>query len=253
MSDGVPAIRIRNLQKSFGENRVLENVNIDVEPGEILIVVGLSGSGKSVLLKHLIRLIEPDSGSIEIEGADLLAMDEQPLNQYLQNVGMVFQHAALFDSMSTGQNIMFPILEHNYMPPDQAEARARELLRRVRMPDAFDRNPADLSGGMKKRAGLARGLALGPKFVYFDEPMAGLDMVTGVVIQDLILETHREFGYTGVVITHHWDMAQRLGDRVALLWNGRIHATGTPAELESSTDRIVQGFLNRDPSVLAEA
>lgn len=247
-----PAIRLVGLTKRFGTQTVLDGIDLDIARGELFVLMGLSGTGKSVLLKHLIRLHTPDAGRVEIEGEDLASKDERALIAYLKRVGMVFQHAALFDSMSAGDNIAFPLREQGDRSPAEIRERVDFLLDKVRLRGVYDKLPSELSGGMRKRVGIARGLALAPDFVYFDEPTSGLDLVTATVIEDLILETHHEFGYTGVVITHRWELAQRLADRVALLWQGRIHSVGTPQEMETSDDRIVRGFLNRDPSVLKQ-
>lgn len=245
-----PAIAIDGLCKRFGSQVVLDKLSFEIQPGELFIVMGLSGTGKSVTLKHLLRLIEPDAGSIRIDGQDLQQMSEAELVAYLKRVGMVFQNSALFDSMSSGDNVAFPLREHGQFSDAEIDARVDEMLRRVRLSHAKDRNPADLSGGMRKRVGLARALVLEPDFVFFDEPTSGLDMVTGAVIEDLILETHREFGYTGLVITHHWELAQKLASRVALLWAGGIHWVGSPGDFAKSDDPIIRGFLNRDPRIL---
>lgn len=248
-----PAIVIQGLCKRFGAQIVLDQLNLEVQRGELFIVMGLSGTGKSVTLKHLLRLIEPDAGNIYIDGQNLQQMNEAELVAYLKRVGMVFQNSALFDSMSSGENIAFPLREHGQLSARQIEQRVDEMLQRVRLAHAKDKNPADLSGGMRKRIGLARALVLRPDFVFFDEPTSGLDLVTGAVIEDLILETHREFGYTGLVITHHWELAQKLASRVALLWAGGIHWVGTPNDFAKSTDPIIRGFLNRDPRILETA
>lgn len=245
------AIAIDGLCKKFGTLQVLDGLSFSIERGEMFIVMGLSGTGKSVTLKHLLRLIEPDAGTIAIDGQDLFAMDENELVGYLKRTGTVFQNSALFDSFSTGDNVAFPLREHTDLSEAEIADRVDDYLRRVRLPDTRDKNPADLSGGMKKRVGLARALVMQPDIVYFDEPTSGLDMVTGAVIEELILETHREFGYTGLVITHHWELAQKLANRVALLWQGSVHAVGTPQEFAASRDPIVRGFLQRDPAVLA--
>ncbi|RMF15657.1 MAG: ATP-binding cassette domain-containing protein, partial [Candidatus Dadabacteria bacterium] len=161
-----------------------------------------------------------------------------------------FQYAALFDSMTAADNIAFPLREHTDRSEADIAATVEDLLRRVQLEGRGDRMPSELSGGMRKRVGIARSLALEPDILYFDEPTSGLDPVTAAVIEDLIMETHRDFGYTGLVITHHWELAQRLASRVALLWRGRIHAIGTPGEFEASHDPIIRGFLDRDPRVL---
>lgn len=245
-----PALAVEGLTKSFADQPVLEGVNLRVPKGRIFVLMGISGSGKSVFLKHLIRLLKPESGRILVENRELAAMDRDELVRYLRRVGMVFQGSALFDSLSAGENVAFPLREHSELDDGRIRARAEEMLERVGLEGAYHKLPAELSGGMRKRAGIARGLALRPDFLYFDEPTSGLDPITSAVIEELIVETHREFGYTGVVITHSVSTAQRLGHKVALLWNGRIRAVGTFEDLAAADDPIIQGFLKRDPHVL---
>lgn len=244
------SIVIEGLVKRFGDQTVLDGLDVAIEPGEMFILMGLSGTGKSVTLKHLLRLIEPDAGRILIDGEDLAQMTPARLGDYLCRTGTVFQYAALFDSMTAADNIAFPLREHTDRSEADIAATVEDLLRRVQLEGRGDRMPSELSGGMRKRVGIARSLALEPDILYFDEPTSGLDPVTAAVIEDLIMETHRDFGYTGLVITHHWELAQRLASRVALLWRGRIHAIGTPGEFEASHDPIIRGFLDRDPRVL---
>ena len=249
MTDDV-AIRVSGLSKSFGTQKVLDGVDIDVRRGEIFAVMGLSGSGKSVLVKHFVGLHTIDEGDILIEGASLKGMNSQERLAYLRRIGMVFQHAALFDSLTTGENVAFPLRERGEKDEAKITARVTEMLAAVGLEEAVDKMPAQLSGGMQKRAGIARGLVGSPDFLFFDEPTTGLDPITSVLIENLIMETHDRFGYTGVVITHSVITAQRIADRLALLWKGRIRALGTPDEIMASTDPVVQGFLRQDPSVL---
>lgn len=244
------AIRIAGLGKRFGTQTVLEGIDLDVRKGEIFAVMGLSGSGKSVLVKHLVGLHTIDEGDILIEGVSLKSMSPEARLAYLRRIGMVFQHAALFDSLTTGENVAFPLRERGEKDEAKIAARVAEMLAAVGLEGAIEKMPAELSGGMQKRAGIARGLVGSPDFLYFDEPTTGLDPITSVLIENLILETHDRFGYTGVVITHSVSTAQRIADRIALLWKGRIRALGTPDEIMASPDPIVQGFLRQDPRVL---
>jgi phospholipid/cholesterol/gamma-HCH transport system ATP-binding protein len=249
MTDDI-AIRVSGLSKSFGAQKVLDGIDIDVRRGEIFAVMGLSGSGKSVLVKHFVGLHSIDEGDILIEGASLKDMDSRERLAYLQRIGMVFQHAALFDSLTTGENVAFPLRERGEKDEAKITARVTEMLTAVGLEEAADKMPAELSGGMQKRAGIARGLVGSPDFLFFDEPTTGLDPITSVLIENLIMETHARFGYTGVVITHSVTTAQRIANRLALLWKGRIRALGTPDEIMASPDPVVQGFLRQDPSVL---
>ena len=249
MTDDI-AIRVSGLSKSFGAQKVLDGINIDVRRGEIFAVMGLSGSGKSVLVKHFVGLHTIDEGDILIEGASLKDMDSRERLAYLRRIGMVFQHAALFDSLTTGENVAFPLRERGEKDEAKITARVTEMLTAVGLEEAADKMPSQLSGGMQKRAGIARGLVGSPDFLFFDEPTTGLDPITSVLIENLIMETHERFGYTGVVITHSVTTAQRIADRLALLWKGRIRALGTPDEIMASPDPVVQGFLRQDPSVL---
>lgn len=244
------AIRVSGLSKSFGAQKVLDGIDIEVRRGEIFAVMGLSGSGKSVLVKHFVGLHTIDEGDILIEGASLKAMDARARLAYLRRIGMVFQHSALFDSLTTAENVAFPLREQGEKDETKIAARVAEMLAAVGLEAAGDKLPAELSGGMQKRAGIARGLVGAPDFLFFDEPTTGLDPITSVLIENLIMETHDRFGYTGVVITHSVMTAQRIADRIALLWKGRIRALGTPAEVMASADPVVQGFLRQDPSVL---
>lgn len=244
------AIRIAGLSKRFGAQTVLEGIDLDVRKGEIFAVMGLSGSGKSVLVKHLVGLHSIDEGDILIEGVSLKNMSPEARLAYLRRIGMVFQHAALFDSLTTGENVAFPLRERGEKDEAKIAARVTEMLAAVGLEGAIEKMPAELSGGMQKRAGIARGLVGSPDFLFFDEPTTGLDPITSVLIENLILETHARFGYTGVVITHSVSTAQRIADRIALLWKGCIRALGTPDEIMASPDPIVQGFLRQDPRVL---
>ncbi len=249
MTDDI-AIRVSGLSKSFGTQKVLDGIDIDVRRGEIFAVMGLSGSGKSVLVKHFVGLHTIDEGDILIEGVSLKDMDSRERLAYLQRIGMVFQHSALFDSLTTAENVAFPLRERGEKDEAKITTRVTEMLAAVGLEEAADKMPAELSGGMQKRAGLARGLVGSPDFLFFDEPTTGLDPITSVLIENLIMETHARFGYTGVVITHSVTTAQRIASRLALLWKGRIRALGTPDEVMASSDPVVRGFLRQDPSVL---
>lgn len=245
-----PAIAVENLHKSFGKLAVLQGITLSIQKGEIFVLMGVSGSGKSVFLKHLLRLLLPDRGEIRIDGKPLSQYDDSSFFSYLKRVGVVFQNAALFDSLTAGENVAFPLREHTTMSEEEIRARVEELLLRVGLQGVADKYPSELSGGMRKRVGLARALALQPEFLYFDEPTSGLDPMVSALIEDLVGELHEEARFTGIVITHSLDTARRLGKRGALLWEGKIRFLGTMEEFFQSDDPVVQAFLRRDPHLI---
>ena len=238
-----PAIRTQNLHKAFGEQVVLDNISIAVPRGKTLLVLGRSGTGKSVLLKLLIGLQKPDEGEIEINGEDLLAMPPDELNKTRKKMGFLFQNAALYDSLTVEENVAFPLRRHTKMKDKERRERVRELLARVGMEEAVGKMPADISGGMKKRVGLARALALDPEIMLLDEPNAGLDPITAAEIDELIRDLQQERGMTSIVVTHDMRSVQTVADRVALLNKGRIVIEGTPEELHQSDDPFVVKFM----------
>lgn len=242
------AIEFINVRKRFGEQEVLKGISLFFPEGELSVLMGLSGSGKSVMLKHILRLLQPDEGSITMFGKNLAEISSREMRTMLTRVGMVFQHSALFDSLSTGENVAFPLRESNPKLPD-ADVRAQvdEMLRLVGLRNVYDKYPADLSGGMQKRVGLARALVTHPEIILFDEPTTGLDPIMSVVIEDLILETHAKIGYTGIIITHSVETALKVGSQIALLVNGQIRALGSPEEIRTSQDEAVRQFLAKSP------
>lgn len=248
----IPAIEVRGLYKQFGALEVLRGIDLRIAPNERFAIMGLSGSGKSVFVKHLIGLLSIDRGEVRIEGQSLADMDQQTREAYLRRIGVVFQQSALFDSMSTGDNVAFAMREHRFADEATIQARVEELLQSVGLEGSTDKMPSELSGGMQKRAGIARALALSPDYLFFDEPTSGLDPITGVKIEDLIMETHERFGYTGVVITHSVDTARKVADRMAILWKGQIRIQGTPDEVFASDDPLVRSFVEKDPKILEE-
>ena len=238
-----PAIRTSGLHKAFGEQIVLNNVSLTVERGKTLLVLGRSGTGKSVLLKLLIGLQQPDNGEIEINGAKITTLPLNDLNQLRKKIGFLFQNAALYDSLTVEENVAFPIRRHLKMSNDERQARVRELLARVGMEDALKKMPANISGGMKKRVGLARALALDPEIMLLDEPNAGLDPITAAEIDELIRDLQQERGITSIVVTHDMRSVQTVADRVALLNKGSIVIDGTPEDLKQSDDPFVVSFM----------
>src|SRR5690606_19329184 len=223
-----------------------------VHEGETLAVIGYSGVGKSVLLKSIVRLLEPDAGVIHVDGEDVSAMERDDLYELRRRVGYVFQFAALFDSMTVFDNVAMGLRRMRMPEPDIVE-RVHESLQLVEMTGFEDRLPAQLSGGQRKRIGLARAIATRPKYVLYDEPTTGLDPVTTSVIDSLIMKMASELGVTGVVVTHDMKSAYRIADRIAMLYEGGIRFTGTPAEIQNTEDRVVRGFIEGRPELIEGA
>jgi phospholipid/cholesterol/gamma-HCH transport system ATP-binding protein len=236
-------ITITDLHKSFGEKLVLRGVNLRIEPGESLVVIGGSGSGKTVLLKHIIGLLKPDRGSIEVDGQEITSMSERQLKEMRKKFGMLFQAAALFDSLTVGENVAFPLREHTRLSRREIAARVREKLSLVGLPGTEDLYPAELSGGMKKRVGLARALAMEPEVLLYDEPTTGLDPIMADAINELIVEMRERLAITTVAITHDLVSAYKIGHRLAMLYDGKIIFTGTPEECKNTTNPIVREFI----------
>lgn len=240
-----PPIQVRALQKSFGTQKVLNGIDLEVAPGETLSVLGRSGTGKSVLLKIIIGLEEPDSGSIRIHGQEIAGLSREELNEIRKKIGFLFQNSALYDSLTVEQNVAFPLERHSKTSDAEKKKRVRELLSNVGMEKDLDKMPGEISGGMQKRAGLARALALSPDILLFDEPTAGLDPITASEIDDLILKLQKEMGITSIVVTHDLPSARAVSDRLALMRGGEILIQGTFNELQESKDDFVVQFLNR--------
>ncbi len=239
-----PAIRVHGLSKSFGAQRVLRHIDLEVARGETLTVLGRSGTGKSVMLKLLIGLQKPDSGEIEINGEKITTMPLDELNRVRKSVGFLFQGAALYDSLTVEENVAFPLRRHSEMNDGERRDRVSELLSRVAMEEAREKMPADLSGGMKKRVGLARALALDPKIMLLDEPTAGLDPITASEINELIRELRRERENSSIVVTHDMRSVESVADRVAMINEGNILIEGTLEDLKRSDDPIVSKFVH---------
>lgn len=238
------AIRIVDLYKSFGAQKVLEGIDLDVEKGKITVIIGKSGGGKSVLLKHLIGLIKPDQGEIWVNGTEITKLREKSLNEIRIKFGMLFQESALFDSMDVFDNIAFPLREHTNKTKKEIEIIVEDKLKQVGLLRFGDKMPAELSGGMKKRVGLARALALDPETILFDEPTSALDPIISLTILNLIKETQTYLNKTYVVISHDILGMFRIADKVALLSDGKIIEYGTPFEIRRSKNEITMEFLN---------
>jgi phospholipid/cholesterol/gamma-HCH transport system ATP-binding protein len=238
------AIRIVDLHKSFGMQKVLDGVDLEIEKGKITVIIGKSGGGKSVLLKHLIGLIKPDKGSIWINGIEITKLKEKELNEIRIKFGMLFQEAALFDSMDVFDNIAFPLREHTKKAEKEIEKIVENKLKQVGLLRFGDKMPAELSGGMRKRVGLARALALDPETILFDEPTSALDPIISLTILELIKETQTYLNKTYVVISHDLMGMFRIADKVAFLSEGKIIEYGTPNEIRKSKNEVTMEFLN---------
>jgi len=243
MNDNGIVIKINDLHKTFASQKVLDGVNLEIKRGEITVIIGKSGGGKSVLMKHLIGLLKPDSGEIWIEGSDITKLNEKDLNEVRKKFGMLFQEAALFDSMNVIDNVAFPVREHTKLPEKEILRMAQERLRNVGLAGFDSKMPSELSGGMRKRVGLARALILDPDIILFDEPTSALDPITALTILDLIKETQERLQKTYVVISHDILGMFRIAHKVAMLYNGRIIEFGTPKEIRHSKKEEIKEFL----------
>lgn len=239
-------IEFRDVVTSFGTLEVLRGVSLTVPDGSTTVLLGQSGSGKSVLLKHAVGLIRPSSGSVEVDGHAIEQLSREELVPIRREIGFVFQFAALFDSMSCGDNLRLGLIRQR-MAPDEIERRVVDSLAMVGMPDVIDRFPAELSGGMRKRVGIARAVALRPRYILWDEPTTGLDPVTTASMDLLMQRVGQELGVTSVVVTHDLGSAFTVGDRIALLHEGRIRAVGSPSEIRASEDPVVRQFIEGRP------
>src|SRR3954470_5209058 len=238
-----PMISLQHVDKTLGGRKVLDDMSIDVDRGEALVIVGGSGVGKSVTLKHMIGLMKPDRGQIVIDGQDIGAMKEVELNRFRRKFGMSFQEGALFDSMSVFENIAFPLRRHTKFSEEQIAARVDECLEMVHLEGVAPKRPSELSGGMRRRVGFARAISLKPEILLFDEPTTGLDPVFSDVIAELIREMDQTLRTTTVTITHDMKVAFKIADRVAMLHKGHIIEQGTPEEFQRSNNEIVQQFI----------
>lgn len=236
-------IEIINVCKSFDGHKVLDNLNLNIKTGATTVIIGRSGCGKSVLLKHIIGLLKPDSGHVLIDGKDITRMDEKELNDVRMKFGMLFQGAALFDSLTILENVGFAMLEHTNASRAEVEKRSMECLALVGLKDIENKKPAELSGGMKKRVGLARAILVRPQIMLYDEPTTGVDPIMGDSINDLIIKLHTKLNVTSIAVTHDMTSAYKIADRIAMLYNGKIIADGKPEEIENSKDPIVQQFI----------
>jgi len=237
-------IEARQLKKSFGPQRVLDGVDLRVEKGESVVIIGRSGGGKSILLKHLIGLLRPDQGDVIIDGENIAGMNERQLLKVRRKFGMLFQGAALFDSLTVAENVAFVLQREGQLTEPEISQKVDQALDRVDLGGTQDKKPAELSGGMRKRVGLARAIVYEPEIVLFDEPTTGLDPIVAVSIDQLIVRVREQLEVTTVAVTHDMRSARRIGQRILMLYHGRIHFTGTPDEVFQSKDPVVYRFVN---------
>lgn len=239
-------IEINNLHKTFRDKDVLRGVDLKIEPGETIAIIGKSGSGKSVLLKHIVGLLFPDTGSVKVEGMNISELSTKELYLIRRKFGFLFQGAALFDSLTVGENVALPIIENDYnVPEDVVKKNVEEKLELVGLPGIQELKPAELSGGMKKRVGLARALITNPGYILYDEPTTGLDPVMSDSIDDLIKELAEKLKVTSIVVTHDMVSVKNVADSVAMIHEGKIYFRGSADELENSKDEIIASFIKR--------
>lgn len=236
-------IVIEDLHKSFGDNEVLRGVNLTIEKGKTFVIIGRSGCGKSVLLKHIIGILKPDKGVILIDGCDITKLNERELNEVRKKFGMLFQGAALFDSLTVGENVAFGLRRHTHLSREEIRRIVSQKLRLVGLVGIEGLKSAELSGGMKKRVGLARAIAMEPEIVLYDEPTTGVDPIMGSAINELIIELQDKLKITSIAVTHDMTSAYKIADRIAMLYEGEIIEVGTPGEIENTTNPIVRQFI----------
>jgi phospholipid/cholesterol/gamma-HCH transport system ATP-binding protein len=240
-------IRFQDVHKAFGGRPVLAGFTLDVADGETVVIIGYSGTGKSVALKHVVGLLHPDAGDVMVDERAVSTLDRAALTALRQDIGFVFQFAALFDSMTVFENVALGLRRRD-LPDDTIAERVRDALALVDLTGTDDQLPAELSGGMRKRVGIARAIALAPRYILYDEPTTGLDPVTAAVIDQLMVRTRERLGVTGIVVTHDMRSAYTVGDRVAMLYEGRVRQVGTVAEIQETHDPVVRQFIEGRPA-----
>lgn len=245
-------IVFRDVYKRFGPKEVLRGFSLDAPEGQTTVVIGYSGSGKSVALKHVVGLLDPDRGEVEVDGQVVHRLPRDGVMALRRTIGFVFQFAALFDSMTVRENLLLGLKRHRLSEREMAE-RVRESLAVVDLNGAEDRYPAELSGGMRKRVGIARAIALRPRYILYDEPTTGLDPVTSAVINELMVRTREKLGATGIVVTHDMNSAYTVGDRIAMLYEGTVRQVGTVDQIQRSNDPIVRQFIEGRPEAATAA
>jgi phospholipid/cholesterol/gamma-HCH transport system ATP-binding protein len=240
-------IEFQDVHKAFGPKRVLEGLSLKVADAETMVIIGFSGTGKSVALKHIVGLLHPDAGDVIVDGQAVSMLDRAGLTTLREGIGYVFQFAALFDSMTVAENLTLGLRRRRELSAEEIDDRVREALALVDLSGTEERLPAELSGGMRKRVGIARAIALRPRYILYDEPTTGLDPVTSAVIDQLMVRTREHLGVTGVVVTHDMRSAYTVGDRIAMLYEGRIRQVGTVAEIQETEDPVVRQFIEGRP------
>ena len=235
-------IEFQDLHKAFGEKRVLQGFSLQIRDGETMVIIGYSGSGKSVALKHIVGLLHPDAGEVIVDGQAIGTLDRDDLTQVRRGIGYVFQFAALFDSLSVEDNVALG-LRRRGLEIEEIEERVHEALALVDLSGTEERFPAELSGGMRKRVGIARAIALRPRYILYDEPTTGLDPVTAAVIDQLMVRTREHLGVTGIVVTHDMRSAYTVGDRIAMLYEGKVRQVGTVDEIQQTSDPLIRQFI----------
>lgn len=236
-------IQLQDVHKSFGRKKVLQGFTLAVNEGETMVIIGYSGSGKSVAIKHIVGLLTPDKGTVFVDDAEVPRLKQQELYELRSHIGYVFQFAALFDSLTIGDNVAMGLRKLGTLTEDQIRERVHEVLELVDLPNVEDRFPGELSGGMRKRVGIARAIAARPKYILYDEPTTGLDPVTSAVIDEMMIRMRERLGVTSVVITHDMRSAYRVGTRIAMLYNGEVRQVGTVEEIQKTRDPVVRQFV----------
>jgi phospholipid/cholesterol/gamma-HCH transport system ATP-binding protein len=242
-------IKLINVHKSFGPKHVLQGFTLEILESETMVIIGYSGTGKSVAIKHIVGLLEPDRGEVWVDGLDVPQLSRRELYDLRARIGYVFQFAALFDSMTVGENVAMGLRKQEDLTDHEIQQRVYEALDLVDLPNVAERFPAELSGGMRKRVGIARAIALRPKYILYDEPTTGLDPVTSAVIDELMVRMREKLGVTSVVITHDMRSAYTVGTRIAMLYQGRVRQVGTVDEIRRSADPVVRQFIEGKSSL----
>jgi len=242
-------IKLVNVHKAFGPKHVLQGFTLDVTEGETMVIIGYSGTGKSVAIKHIVGLLEPDRGEVWVDGLEVPKLSRRELYNLRARIGYVFQFAALFDSLPVGDNVAMGLRKQEDLSEYEIQQRVHEALDLVDLPNVAERFPAELSGGMRKRVGIARAIALRPKYILYDEPTTGLDPVTSAVIDELMIRMREKLGVTSVVITHDMRSAYTVGTRIAMLYQGKVRQVGTVDEIQRSTDPVVRQFIEGKPTL----
>ena len=237
-------IEVKDLYKSFGGHPVLNGVTLKMERGETMVIIGQSGGGKSVLLKHMVGILKPDRGEVWVDGLDISRLEKEELNKVRRRFGMLFQGGALFDSLTVGENVGFALRRYTALSENEIREKVKEKLAMVGLRDIENIKPAELSGGMKKRVGLARAIAMEPKVVFYDEPTTGIDPIMADAINSLIIDLHNKLKITSIVVTHDMTSAYKIADRIAMLYQGVIIGIGSPGEIKATPDPIIRQFIN---------